>query len=287
MTEPDTGTANTARGDDSVFGGRRWTLIVSILVLAVVVVGGTAAVLINRSGRDQAPSTPAPSAAAPSRTNQPDRADWGLPYLDELGFRVEVPPNPNGVALPQNDAERRAPDAADYTTAAPSGVMWQKVQNYTLPFSTSDGPTAVTGTLATGFAQTPQGAALAGLQLVNRSQSSFEGAAAVMQKRSIASTPDMQNQLDRNLENAQRQIAAGNTAAPSTPLFRQEAYRLRYFSPDYAVVEYAGKNASGSGWTTVPLELLWQGDDWFVKVTDQGKLGATPTLAGWTTWPGK
>ena len=275
-------------GDDGqVLGGRRWTLVLSVIVIVLVVVGGTAAVLINRSARESAASQPDTASPAAPQPTQSNRADWGLPYLDELGFRVEVPPNPNGIALDQDPGSRPDPSSADYQSAPPAGVIWQKVQNYPLPFSASDGPTAVDGALATGFARTPQGAALAGLQLVNRSQSTFEGAAAVMSTRAVASTPELQTELDRNLANAQRQIAAGNTAPPAKPLFRQEAYRLTYYSSDYAVIEYAGKNVSGNGWTTVPIELLWRGGDWSLKLAEAGKVGNPPTLAGWTQWPGK
>ena len=56
------------------------------------------------------------------------------------------------------------------------------------------------------------------------------------------------------------------------------------------VIEYAANNVSGNGWTTAPLEVVWHDGDWKLKLTDHpnsDKVGSTPTLAGWTRWPGK
>lgn len=272
--------------EDESFIGRKWTFYLALIIVVVVVVGGVIAVVINRSKTAEPAAQPQPGTTI---SPQQDRSDWGLPYIDELGFRVEVPPNPNGVALDQDRSGQPDRGAADYAALPPAGVMWQKVQNFPMPFSTSDGPSKVDDALATGFAQTPQGAALAGISLWNRAASSVEGALDVMEKRTIAATPELEAERANNISNAKQHLSNGETGRVSVPLIRQEAYRLKYWSPDYAVVEYAGNNVSGNGWTTVPLELLWRDGDWSLKLTQRNadEVGQTPTLAGWTRWPGK
>lgn len=272
--------------EDESFIGRKWTFYLALIIVVVVVVGGVIAVVINRSKTDEPTAQPQPGTTI---SPQQDRSDWGLPYIDELGFRVEVPPNPNGVALDQDRSGQPDRGAADYAALPPAGVMWQKVQNFPLPFSTSDGPSKVDGALATGFTQTPQGAALAGFQTVNRAQSSYQGAVAFLERRAVATTPELEAERNSSLVDARQAVADGRTGALGAPLIRQEAYRLKYWSPDYAVVEYAANNVAGNGWTTASLELVWRDGDWFVKIAPRtaGDLGSTPTLAGWTRWPGK
>ncbi|MGZ0145354.1 hypothetical protein [Rhodococcus qingshengii] len=273
--------------DEESFIGRKWTFYLALVIVVVVVVGGVIAVVISRSKTEEPTAQPQPGTTI---SPQQDRSDWGLPYIDELGFRVEVPPNPNGVALDQDRSGQPDRGAADYAALPPAGVMWQKVQKFPLPFSTSDGPSKVDGALATGFTQTPQGAALAGLQLINRAQSSYAGGAAVLERGSVADSPELEAERITNLAAAKQSVADGRTGAVGAPFIRQEAYRLKYWSPDYAVIEYAGNNVSGNGWTTAPLEVVWHEGDWKLKLTDHpnsDKVGSTPTLAGWTRWPGK
>src|SRR3546814_6203712 len=81
--------------EDESFIGRKWTFYLALIIVVVVVVGGVIAVVINRSKTDEPTAQPQPGTTI---SPQQDRSDWGLPYIDELGFRVEVPPNPNGVA---------------------------------------------------------------------------------------------------------------------------------------------------------------------------------------------
>lgn len=106
--------------------------------------------LVNTdAGGSNAPVTPDPQAGL----FEPD------PEFDTLGRVTYVPKDPNGVVL-----EQITPPAGRAADAAPAGVMLQRIHgNMVLPFSTSDGPTAVDSSgVATGFAHTPQGAALAG-----------------------------------------------------------------------------------------------------------------------------
>jgi hypothetical protein len=152
-----------------------------------------------------------------------------------------------------------------------------------MPFSTSDGPTAVDGELPTGFAQTPQGAALAAQQLAARSFASKEGALAVATERMVFDTPE------------QRQAQIDGLAAvqdwSAVPLNRIQAYTLTYFAPDYAVVGFASPatGSDGSPWTTGRVDLIWVDGDWHIKAGSQPGMssgGTTMTLAGWTPWPG-
>lgn len=262
-------------------GGRLWTLIVAATVVLTVVLGGTFAIITARSDNDPVAET---VTTPPVTGQQADRTGWGTPYLDELGRRVEVPPNANGVALKQDPTLRRDSDAADYRTEPPQGVMWQQVDGGPMPFSTSDGPTGIDGELPTGFAQTPQGAALAAQQFVARMLASKAGALAITSKRAVFDT--LQS----------RQEAIARTAAlrewPPVPLGRSEAYRVTYWSRDYAVIELAlaPEKEKIQTWTTGRADLLWRDNDWYIKggpIPSANATGDVATLAGWTVWPGK
>ena len=94
--------------------------------------------------------------------------------------------------------------------------MWQQVDGVPMPFSTSDGPTAVDGELPTGFAQTPQGAALAAQQLSARSSASKEGALRSQRTGWCSTPPELrQAQIDR---------VASLAEWRAIPLDRIEAY---------------------------------------------------------------
>ncbi|MCX5042501.1 hypothetical protein OG921_04855 [Aldersonia sp. NBC_00410] len=290
-TPPET---DTTTDPDAHATRRMLSLIISAAIVVLVVVGGTIAILITRHDNTE-PAAAAPPAAAPTQT---DRADWGTPYLDPIGRRVETPPNPNGVALPQDEPQRpprggldhcpaTAQDTAGtaFCTSPPAGVMWQQVDTVPMPFSTSDGPTAIDGEIPTGFAQTPQGAALAAQQLIARLVATKDAAIAITEQRVVFDDPtERQARLDRY---------AKTTDWPPIPLDRIEAYRVAYWAPDYAAIEIASRpynNDTAGEWTTGRLDLLWRDGDWQLKagqIPGVPSGGTTMNLTGWTEWPGK
>lgn len=149
---------------------RYGTLGLSILVIGTIIAGAVWVLFTNRGGDGTAPSPadptlPAVTAPAGSGSQESDLKDlFGAPSADVFGRTLEVPLNPLGAALPQ-----RASKTNSNPSAAPEGLMWQKVYGAAMPFSTSDGPTGVAANgVPSGFAQTPRGAILAGMQAMRR-----------------------------------------------------------------------------------------------------------------------
>ena len=257
---------------------------VSATFMVIVLVGGLTAYVVGREDTTAASGGGAPATAPP----QTDRGDWGLPYTDELGRRVEVPPSPDGAALEQNVADRKP---ADDTTSAPGGLQWQQIRTYPLPFSTTDGPTGIDGRMATGFAQTPRGAALAGIQLYTRGGATNAGAAEFYTNRVVPDSDPLEQLRREFLRRANDAVAAGEgDKLALLPYFRVVAYRIVQWSPerpDYAKIEYAMLKESGTGWISTPMELLWRGGDWQIKLTADlyGGQKDLSNIGGWTQWP--
>jgi hypothetical protein len=113
------------------FGGRRWTGIAAIGVLAVIALCA-AMLIVEHTGHQQnsagaGPASTPPSVAAASQSRQ---------------------------SKPQ-------PVTAVPSMAPPVGVVWVLLNGYAVPTSPADGPARVAGTVAAGFSHTPTGALLA------------------------------------------------------------------------------------------------------------------------------
>ena len=72
--------------------------------------------------------------------------DPGQDYLgndvDVLGRGMRIPADPNGHVLDQS--AKTSPAQLTIPLRAPQGLEWQKVYGVPMPFSTGDGPTAIT-----------------------------------------------------------------------------------------------------------------------------------------------
>lgn len=266
--------------------GRKGTLWLALVVIVAVVSGGVYAVF-RSAGADNSASGADRSSPQPVPPQTP-RQEWGLPYTDELGRRVEIPPNPDGIALDQDDAARTP---ATDTVTLPSKVQWQKVRNFPLPFSTSDGPTGIDGRMATGFAQTPRGAALAGMHLFTRGTATAAGAVELLDRHVITDSEQAEQSRRRVLDQARAAVTTRGPDALGTPaMFRVDAYRITQWAPgrpDYAVVEYAMLEPSRAGWVTLTLDLHWREGDWQLELGDHlySHQGTASNLGGWTQWP--
>ncbi|OZD15816.1 MULTISPECIES: hypothetical protein [Nocardiaceae] len=161
MSEPTTPAAEAQASPPESEGKKIGTVgLIGVGLVVVIILAGivVSLVVLQRdqdtplvsvdAGGSSAPATPNPEAGL----FEPD------PEFDALGRVTYVPKNPNGVIL-----EQSPPPPGRSADTAPSGVMLQRIHgNMVLPFSTSDGPSAIDASgVATGFAHTPQGAALA------------------------------------------------------------------------------------------------------------------------------
>lgn len=269
-------------------------------VTAVAVV--TVVAFANRDSDDkndqQASTAARQSSSAPqqstavSATSPPGAAvsgplpdAFGPPVTDVFGRRVDVPKNPAGQVLPQRGGQKK-PSDPDWLTAAPAGTKdlggWQRVYGVSVPFSTSDGPTRVEDGVALGFSHTPQGAALAMMQIYYR-QAARPADDTVRNRQFILSAEDKatiaRSKSEGKLPERISEEAAKYLVAP-------DAFRVTRFSSDVALIRIAGRGPN-STWFTVEHEMVWVGGDWRWKPPPGSAKTPSSTvtsLEGWTSW---
>ncbi|AGT95629.1 hypothetical protein NOU13_30895 [Rhodococcus erythropolis] len=258
----------------------RTTGIAAAVFCALLAVVVAVAVFIAVTRDDDSAGAGAPTATQPPATApaKPDSGTaFGVPSADLFGRVIANPVNPRGQALPQSSADRPSFKEGD-PVPAPEGLMWQQVGPFILPFSTSDGPTRVDGPLATGFARTPQGAALAAWQISMR-------------------TVIDQESLDAVFDNQIEPSTRGNKAswAPKKwidwsqlpPQYIPAAFKISGWSADnsFAVVEVAARDKTPGSWFTTRFEVVWQDGDWKIRRPSTQLPPQTITsLTGWTQW---
>jgi|GEM_PF-709952 len=278
-------------------GYKSTTLLVSLLIIFTII-GGTVLVALNSGGDDDkvvAPRFPQGTGqptAQPPITELPPGA-FGIPSTDQHGRRVETPTNPLGQVLPQTDKASKVPDSEDATepVAAPQGLMWQRVNGFPLPFSTSDGPTSVSEDgVPTGFSRTPQGAVMAVWQIYQRTGWGTRAQTTALLADCAVITPQSQATADRLLGPERDSI---DTLRQQMPLSMSDvpvAVKISNYDADYAniqvAVPLAESRADGAVATTVAFDVLWRGGTWKWVVPNDGvETGSTVSnLIGWSQW---
>lgn len=266
------------------------TLWAAAVIVVMAIVGGL--VLAISGGGTDADPTPLPAAPpATPRTAAPARPDqagadtgFGTPTIDFANRRVDVPHNPYGQPLPQNGTATAAPWSANAVVAAPAGVKWELFFGLVLPYSTSDGPTALDGPLPSGFAHTPQGAALAAYQIFGR-QLEGDRAARTMVARelTVAATAAGHDEYVN-------QVAGAAALAHPQLFLRPDAFRIVTYDPDFVVVQFAipigyGGQDAVQSWEAIQHQLVWSAGVWKMKTGDPDpQLPQIDSLAGWTPW---
>ncbi|MBF6176051.1 hypothetical protein [Nocardia blacklockiae] len=227
-------------------------LISAVLVLAAVV---TLAVTTQRNTTPSpAPTTtPFAAATAPPTGTRP-------PTTDLFGNRLEVTGDDSGTALPQDPASRPDPAAPTYLIAAPARLQWQHGWGgAALPVSGSDGPDRISDGVASGFARTPQGAALAACDAVARALAAPEGTwQAIVRGRYLGGGQPL---IDR--------FARSRASTPSAAQYATVPDGIRVlpgYQSDFAVVEIAVRARNGYASSTWPM--AWHDGDWRVRVPD-------------------
>lgn len=229
-------------------------LLVIGLILTVVVV-----VVAARGNHRDSAMTRADGPAT-SSMEPPFSAKHDVPTTDLFGNRLEAAATPAGEALQQDSASRPDPTRPDYLKTAPRHMQWQRGWGgAALPFSGSDGPTQVVDGIASGFAHTPQGAALAACDALARVLSAPEGMwRNVVRERFAGGGQPLVNRIATN--RAQSPDIASYVVVP-------DGLRvLPNYQPDLAVVQIAMRAKSGWAYGTWPM--TWQADDWRVRVPD-------------------
>lgn len=253
-------------------------LVAGLVISLVILVRDDDAPLVQLDAPANAPAaTPDPSAGQ----FEPD------PVFDPLGRVSYVPRDPAGAVLDQV-----TPSGSRPVTAPPAGVILERVHgNMTLPFSTSDGPTAIDDSgVATGFARTPQGAALAASHYL---AFFFGGNDRVDMLAASGQVDDPGSDLRvKKMANDLRGEVWQADGAPAAAL---PSVRVDYADPLARV--WFGYSATTDGRTTysrIRLDVLWREDrGWVLQARrDDNPQGPTavgtrdeiPFESGWTTW---
>ncbi|MBF6253913.1 hypothetical protein IU414_18330 [Nocardia farcinica] len=166
-----------------------------------------------------------------------------------------VPTTPAKGSLVPQVPVNRSPADPDWLTAAPQGVSWQRVEGVPLPFSASDGPSRIDGAVAAGYSHTPQGAAIAALQISMR----------------ILYSPDYARILDAQaaISDGDRQqiLTARSTQPRLDPVAVQAStvqpagFKIGAYTGDAATVYYAYPRPSGS-YRIARQAVVWRDGDW-------------------------
>lgn len=258
-----------------------WVAVIVVLVAVVAAVG-------YFSNPDDAAPTP---AAPPPAVNKPtvpsgSAGDYLGNDVDVTGRGMRIPVNPNGHVLAQ-DAKTSSPQLSS-PIAAPAGLEWQKVYGVPVPFSTSDGPSAITDAgVPSGFSRTPQGAALAGLQIMFRAVYGPQPVRTAVLADSIVGTDDLKDRVLKGQNPAQYQtIPAALQITPDH--YTRDAATVRWaFGPFPAPDTFP--TTTGTYYTTLDVPVVWSADGWKVRLTENllstedGGIEAIDE-AGWSTW---
>jgi hypothetical protein len=169
--------------------------------------------------------------------------------------------------------------------------MWQRVNGFPLPFSTSDGPTSVSQDgVPEGFARTPQGAVMAVWQIYQRAGwGNREQTTALLAHRAVI-TPQSQATADRMLGPDRDSIEVVRQQMPLNMSDVPVAVKISNYDTDYANIQIAvplpAGRADGATATTIAFDVLWREGTWKWVVPNDGvETGATVSnLIGWSQW---
>ncbi|WP_433709707.1 hypothetical protein ACQP2U_24920 [Nocardia sp. CA-084685] len=258
-------------------------LIILPAGITAVVIAAFVLTITDDNGPHDVPADPG-STTAPTERTFPDVPPTGSPLppsTDLFGNRLEVPGTEAGVALAQDTSTRPDPTRPDYLTIAPARMQWQQGWGgAALPVSGSDGPARIHDGIATGFAHTPQGAALAAADALARALAAPESVwQKVVRERYYGGGQEL---LDRFARSRERTRDAARYVVVPDGIRIQPGYR-----DDLAIVQFANRNQLGHTISTWPM--AWIDGDWRVRVPDNieslwGPGTYAPTLTEFGSW---
>ena len=264
--------------------------VVWISVTAVIVVLAIAAVLVVVLNRGNSEPTTAPTTSTPVATPPPtSTATGGSGFtgttVDKLNKPIQLPANPAGEILPQTG--KTPADAND----APTGLLWQKVYDLPIvPFSTSDGPTEIKDGVAQGWAHTPQGAALAGLFILNTWLTAPDDVSKVVQRDLLSGEPSV---IDRTTElgRKQRQVALTypNLSATTVQGVQiQPSSSKDFYQVSWSSGPFVSDDEPNGYYTSASFAMSWVDGGWKLIVTptspSSNRGEHRTSIAGMTPW---
>ncbi|WP_280426676.1 hypothetical protein [Nocardia carnea] len=235
-------------------------LLTALLVFLAAVVIAIFVVTVIRDEGDQDPPTDGHTVGSTEKPYPgiPSTPRAQPPTTDLFGNRLEVPTSPAGDVLARHPGPDLDPNNPDYLTAPPAGLQWQRAWGgAALPVSTSDGPARIDDGVASGFARTPRGAALAALDAFGRALAAPEGTwQRVVDSRYYGDTARL---LDRFARSRASSSDPGRYVTVPDGVRIQPGYR-----DDFAVVQIAARSANG--YATVTWPVAWVDNDWRIRI---------------------
>ncbi|MFF0458429.1 hypothetical protein [Nocardia africana] len=209
-----------------------------------------------------APQSPSadPSTTIPDATTRPSLSASPAqpPTTDLFGNRLDVVGD-EGRVLPQDPATRPTPSSIDYLTAAPARMTWQRGWGgAALPASGTDGPALIDHGIASGFADTPQGAALAACDALARTLAAPEGVWQTVVRARFAGDTDAF--IARVTRSRIRTPDAARYVTVPDGIRVRDGYR-----PDFAVVDIATRTSDGYTYTSWPMTY---DNDWRMRLPE-------------------
>ena len=269
---------------------RTGTLMASAALLAVIALWAGYTAL---TGVDSAPGTQVspgisaqPSAQSlPTASGAVPAPQFAAPTSDRHGRRVETPVNPLGQVLPQ----RQPVTAATDISAAPEGLMWQRVYGAILPFSTGAGPTVLgSDGVPGGYAHTAQGAAIAALQISGRLIAAPREQVRELIERAVVVQGDGARAI------ADRALTLAPTESEVASLYVVPiAMKVTNYADDYAHVALALQmpdtaQQKGIVATRADFDMVWRDGTWKMVMPagapDRNTLLMTSLDPNWRAW---
>ncbi|MFE9324170.1 hypothetical protein ACIHDR_11655 [Nocardia sp. NPDC052278] len=256
-------------------------LIILLAGITAVVIAAFVLTITNDRGSRDIPADPGPTTAPTERTFPDLPPSTSPPTTDLFGNRLEVPHDESGVVLAQIPSDRADRTRPYYLTTAPARMQWQRGWGgAALPVSGSDGPARIQDGIATGFAHTPQGAALAAADALARALAAPEAVwQKVVRERYFGGGQAL---LDRFARSRERTHDAARYVVVPDGVRIQPGYR-----DDLAIVQFA--NRDNLGYTISTWPMAWIDGDWRVRVPDNietlwGPGTSTTTLTEFGSW---
>ncbi len=240
-------------------------------VAVIIVVGLVISIVMAFRSEDEPLVSLDPSTDTGATAQLDDLKFMPEPVFGKFDRVVYVPLDPNGVILSETlDSSNRPAEQA------PSGVILQRIHgNMDLPFSTSDGPTGFTDNgVATGFARTPQGAALAAAHYVAYLISG-DNRAEMVAEAGHSSDPAVLMEGLRMRD---------NSAVTASPMVNVN------FHPDLTLVKLGATVERSNGATEIQvtkIPLVWrEGTGWVVQLDSTALSSEFEPLSseGWQQW---
>lgn len=242
-----------------------WVAVGVVVVVSTILAGVG---LLSSDDSTRPPVAPQTAAQEPL-TPLPSGSADGSPYtgsdVDVIGRGMRIPSAPHGHVLEQT--AKTSPPRLSQPIAAPQGLEWQKVYGAPLPFSASDGPTQISDEgVPSGFSRTPQGAALASLQILMRVTYGPREVRQAVLDSSVIGSPELKNIVLNAPSEAQYQTIPAAVQILEDRYSEHSASVRWMFGPLPAPDEFPTTNGTVYHGGAIPV--IWDEGRWKVKLTE-------------------